>query len=73
MSTANTLATAYVLPFATLLAYLVIVALKITRLEHKLKELEVLGVTPLLAEEPDQQALDSGDLAGTRTPRPAAE
>jgi hypothetical protein len=47
LSTANTLTAAYVLACESLLAYLLIVALKITRLKHKLGELRLPDVRSL--------------------------
>jgi hypothetical protein len=66
------LAAAYLLGLAIVLACFVILALKISRLEHGLTELEALR-TRLPSDEPAGRAMDSDQAASAGTSSPASE
>lgn len=64
-------AAAYVVVFVVVLAYVAIIALKLSRLERTLGELEALAMAPVEAEEPTRLSVAGGDSAD-EAPPPAA-
>lgn len=64
-------AAAYLVVFVVVLAYVAIIALKLTRLERALGELEALAMAPVEAEEPTRLPVAGSDSAD-KAPPPAA-
>lgn len=64
-------AAAYLVVFVVVLAYVAIIALKLSRLERALGELEALAMAPVETEEPTRLPVAGGDSAEEASP-PAA-
>lgn len=64
-------AVVYLVVFIIVLAYVAIIALKLSRFERALSELEALATMPVEAEEPTRLPVAAGDSADEASP-PAA-